>query len=209
MNRRSNIEYLPSLLAANPLCFEKAIEKILETDIRQVHLDIMDGDFVPNISFGPAVVAAIKLQYPTLFREVHLMLSHPEKFISTFIQNGAQRIYIHIEIETEAWDTSVALLQKNSIEWGIAINPETSVEKLSSKKCFLDKCARVLMMGVHPGFSGQSFISSTYERIEQVKALFPHVRLCVDGGVNDENTQRMHQQGVSSFVVGSSFFKNA
>lgn len=209
MNRRNNIEYLPSLLAANPLCFEKAIEKILKEGIPQIHLDIMDGNFVPNISFGPAVVAAIKLQYPTLFREVHLMLSHPEKFIPTFIKNGAQRIYIHIEIEAEAWDASVALLKKNSIEWGIAINPETSVEKLSSKKCFLDKCTRLLIMGVHPGFSGQSFIPSTYDRIDQIKALFPHIKLCVDGGVNDENTQRMNQQGVSSFVVGSSFFKNA
>ena len=94
MKRLSNIEYLPSLFAANPLRFEKAIEKILKEGIRQVHLDIMDGDFVPNISFGPAVVAAIKLQYPALFREVHLMLSHPEKFIPMFIQKSVHKIFL-------------------------------------------------------------------------------------------------------------------
>lgn len=201
------MEWLPSLLAANPLDFEAGLIKIEQADCGRVHLDIMDGHFVPNISFGPAVVKMVSQKHPNLFRDVHLMLSHPEDFIKKFIDVGAQRIFVHVEIEAEALEKSLEILSKNKVQWGLAINPETPVSTLEKYKHLFPGMNRLLVMSVHPGFSGQSFINDTFQRVKDLKNLYPTVQLCLDGGINKSLAEQLALLGVNNFVVGASFFE--
>ena len=201
----TNINWWPSLLAADPLQFKEGLEKIRESGSSGVHLDIMDGHFVPNISFGPSVVWAVAQNYPELFRDVHLMLSQPEDFILKFFENGAQSITIHIEIARDSLKSSLELFQKYSIPYGLAINPETPVESLAP---FLDTPPHhVLVMSVHPGFSGQAFIPETYQRVQQLRQRYPNLPLWLDGGINSKIAQDFLPLGVKDFVVGASFFR--
>ena len=201
----TNINWWPSLLAADPLQFREGLEKVRKAGLSCVHLDIMDGHFVPNISFGPSVVRAVTQNYPELFRDVHLMLSQPEDFILKFIESGAQSITIHIEIARNSLENSLRLLREHSIPYGLAINPETPLEALTP---FLDNPPHhVLIMSVHPGFSGQAFIPETYQRVQRLRRRYPKLTLCIDGGINFKIAQDFLPLGVKDFVVGASFFR--
>ena len=202
------MEWLPSILAADPLKLSAGLDKVVDRSLRSIHLDIMDGHFVPNISFGPSVVKAVKMRNPDLFRDVHLMLDQPEKFITKFIESGAQRIFIHCEISKDSFLKSLNLLEDSSIEWGLAINPDTPVDFLAQHRQWVEKMNRLLMMSVFPGFSGQSFIESTFERVKDVRKFFPDLEICVDGGVNETIANQLSELGISHFVVGSNFFKD-
>lgn len=201
------MEWLPSLLAANPLDFEAGLSKIEQAHLQQVHLDIMDGHFVPNISFGPAVVKMVSQKHPNLFRDVHLMLSHPENFIQKFIDVGAQRIFVHVEIKVKSLEKSFEILSNNKILWGLAINPETPISMLEKYKHLFLNMDRLLIMSVHPGFSGQTFIKDTVQRIKVLKNLYPTLSLCLDGGINKPLAEQLSPLGVNNFVAGSSFFE--
>jgi len=205
---KKNIEWLPSIFAANSLNFSIGLDKIVNASLKSIHLDIMDGHFVPNISFGPSVVRAVKLRNPGLFRDVHLMLDQPEKFIPVFIESGAQRIFIHCEISKDSFCKSLDLLKGSSIEWGLAINPDTSLDFLSQHRQLVEGIDRLLMMSVFPGFSGQTFIESTFERVKEVRRLFPKLEICIDGGINEVIADQLNRLGVSHFVVGANFFKD-
>ena len=201
----TNINWWPSLLAADPLQFNAGLEKIRNADLTRVHLDIMDGHFVPNISFGPAVVRSVAQNYPELFRDVHLMLSHPEDFIPTFVESGAQSITIHIEIAPSSLKKSLELLKKHKIPYGLAINPETPLEALGP---YLKEAPHhLLVMSVHPGFSGQTFIPNTYSRVQFLRQHYPDLTLYLDGGINTKIAQNFLQLGVKNFVAGASFFR--
>lgn len=203
--RPSEINWYPSLLAADPLQFEDGLEKIRRAGLSRVHLDIMDGHFVPNISFGPSTVQAVMQHYPDLFRDVHLMLSNPEDFISVFVENGAQCITIHVEIAEASLKRSLILLRKHRISYGLAINPETPLGVLTPHLCELPH--HLLIMSVHPGFSGQSFIPETYQRVRLLRQQYPNLVLYLDGGINQEIAQNFLPLGVKDFVVGASFFR--
>lgn len=202
----SEIKWYPSLLAADPLHLADGLKKIEQAQIHQVHLDIMDGHFVPNITLGPAIVAAVRKYSPQLFRDVHLMLSQPENFIPTFIENGAQNIFIHVEIAPKSLEKSIELLQKYDISWGFAINPETPTDQLQHYSMLLKETPKLLVMSVHPGFCGQSFVPNTWDRVQQLRQAFPTLELCLDGGVDDTIARRFMAVGVSNFVAGSHFF---
>jgi len=200
------MECLPSLFAAHPLDLKSGLDRVVQAGLKQVHLDCMDGHFVPNITFGPSVIKAVKEYAPQLFRDVHFMLAHPENFIERYIESGAQRIFIHLEINTVSLNNSVEMLQKSKIEWGFAINPETPVTYLEAYSDWIVKTQRLLVMSVHPGFSGQVFIPQTYERIQAIRKAFPTLDLCVDGGVTPAIANNLAKLGVGSCVRGSNFF---
>ena len=192
-------------MAADPLQFRSGLEKIRKAGLTGVHLDIMDGHFVPNISFGPSVVRAVADDYPELFRDVHLMLSQPEDFIPKFIESGAQTITIHVEIAEKSLKNSLKLFQKYTIPYALAINPETPLEALTP---FLDSSPHhVLVMSVHPGFSGQAFIPETYQRVQWLRQHYPNLKLCLDGGINQSIAQDFLPLGIKDFVAGASFFR--
>ena len=200
-------EIIPSLFAADPLRYFDALKAVECFGCRRIHLDVMDGRFVPNISFGANVVAAVAKQTPYLFREVHLMVQNPQQHIEAFVKSGAQRLFIHIELTPEILEETVRSLQSEAVDWGFAVNPETSIETLQTYRDWISKTQHLLLMSVHPGFCGQTFIEETYERIKELRVRFPHLKFCIDGGIRTLEAQRLKALGAESVVIGSAFFK--
>jgi ribulose-phosphate 3-epimerase len=200
------VEWLPSILAANPLDLRNAVEKVVQSGIKQIHLDIMDGHFVPNISFGPQIAENVHKTYPSLFLDVHLMLTRPDDFIDPFLEAGAGRIILHAELSKRIVTRSLKRLSDAACLTGLAINPETNVDVLFP---YLEDWTidRVLIMSVHPGFSGQKFIASVLPKVKMLKMRYPNVMLCMDGGINSETATQSFAYGARAFVMGASFFQ--
>lgn len=200
-------EIIPSLFAADPLRYFEALKAVERSGCRRIHLDVMDGHFVPNISFGANVVAAVAKECPQLFREVHLMVQNPQQHLEAFVRSDAQRLFIHIELVPEVLEETVYSLQSKAVDWGFAVNPETPLETLQTYQDWVLKTQHLLLMSVHPGFCGQTFIEGTYERVKELRVRFPHLKLCIDGGIRIQEAQRLRKLGVESVVMGSAFFK--
>ena len=201
------IKVAPSILAADFLHLAKDVETVnRHADI--FHLDIMDGTFVPNISFGFPVVEAIatKAKKPM---DVHLMIIHPEKYVERFAKAGASMISFHYEATLEASGEVLDLIHSFGVKAGIVINPDCPVEKIFP---YLDKADYVLLMSVFAGFGGQKFIPETLDRIKQVRKELkrigrPEVDIEVDGGVGPDNAAALAKAGATILVAGSAVFK--
>ena len=196
----------PSILAADFLHLHKDVETVnAHADI--FHLDIMDGTFVPNISFGFPVVEAIAREARKPM-DVHLMIVHPEKYVERFAKAGAAMISFHYEAALEHSDAVIDLIHSFGVKAGIVINPDCPVESIFP---YLGKVDYVLLMSVFAGFGGQSFIEDTYARIKAVKAEIKRIGspalIEVDGGVSPKNAGRLRKAGVDILVAGSAVFK--
>ena len=196
----------PSILAADFLHLAKDVETVnAHADI--FHLDIMDGTFVPNISFGFPVVEAIAREARKPM-DVHLMIVHPEKYVERFAKAGASMISFHYEAALEESDAVIDLIHGLGVKAGIVINPDCPVERIFP---YLGKVDYVLLMSVFAGFGGQSFIEETYARIRAVKAEIKRIGspalIEVDGGVSPKNAGRLRKAGVDILVAGSAVFQ--
>ena len=203
----------PSLLAADFLHLAKAVETVnAHADI--FHLDIMDGTFVPNISFGFPVVEAVAREARKPM-DVHLMIVHPEKYVERFAKAGAAMISFHYEAALDQTDTVIDLIHSFGVKAGIVINPDVPVEKIFP---YLGKVDYVLLMSVFAGlmsvfagFGGQKFIEDTYARVRAVKAELKRIGskalIEVDGGVSPKNAGRLAKAGVDILVAGSAVFR--
>ena len=195
----------PSLLAAD---FSKLAEEIKDCDSLNVdwlHLDIMDGHFVPNISFGPGIVKTID-KLTDKFLDVHLMLSEPQKYFEPFARAGADLITFHIEVHPDPV-APAKVLKEMGIKTGLSLNPPTDIEKVLP---YLKHFDLLLVMSVNPGFGGQSFIESVIPKIEKARTYIDKQNLStlieIDGGIDENNAQRVIDAGVDILVIGSSFF---
>jgi ribulose-phosphate 3-epimerase len=196
----------PSILAANFLHLSKDVDIVNEhADI--FHLDIMDGTFVPNISFGFPVVEAIAKEARKPM-DVHLMIVHPEKYVERFAKAGASMISFHYEAALEESDTVIDLIHSFNVKAGIVINPDCPVEKIFP---YLGKVDYVLLMSVFAGFGGQKFIETTYDRVKAVKKELKRIGskalIEVDGGVSPLNAGKLAKAGVDILVAGSAVFR--
>lgn len=204
----ARIEIAPSILAANFAKLGEDVRIVEEARADIIHVDIMDGHFVPNISLGIPVVASLR-KATRLPLDVHLMIEQPELYIEDFIRAGGNRILVHQEA-TVHLDRALAMIRELGAEAGAAINPATPVTMLSE---VLDKVDTVLVMTVNPGFGGQKFISNTYEKIRQLNQMRARYnasfRIEVDGGVDLENTAELARAGANTFVAGTSIFHTA
>ena len=198
-------EILPSLLAAD---FGRLADEIVRAEASgadALHLDIMDPHFVPNISFGPDVVALAKRTAPSFFRNVHLMLSRPDLMLETFARAGAQTIQIHVEADCNI-HVELKRIRALGVRAGIVLNPETPVETLLP---YLDEVDEVLVMTVHPGHGGQSFIADCVPKVAWLRKRRPELDIMVDGGINAETAVLAAKAGANQFVAGSYLFRQA
>lgn len=195
----------PSVLSANFASLQLDIANVDALGPDMFHLDIMDGHFVPNISFGPALVAVID-KMTEKYLDVHLMLSEPEKYFEPFVKAGADNITFHIEVHPDP-TAHAKQLHDYGIHAGISLNPETPIEKVLP---YLEQFEHLLVMSVHPGFGGQKFIESAIPKIEAARKFIDQHKLTtkieVDGGVDADNAKRVVDAGAEILVMGSAFF---
>ena len=196
----------PSLLASDFLNLEKDVHMLNESQAEWLHLDVMDGRFVPNISFGVPVCASIA-SVSKKWIDVHLMIVEPEKYLSTFRELGADSISVHIEACPHMHST-LSQIHALGAKAGIAVNPHTPVSCLEDVLYLADY---VCLMSVNPGFGGQKFIEHTYKKVEQLKAridkLGLDIHIQIDGGVAKGNAKQLCDCGADNLVMGSSVFK--
>ena len=201
----ARIEIAPSILASNFARLGDEVHIVEQAGAEVIHVDVMDGHFVPNISIGIPVVESLR-KATHLPLDVHLMIERPEENIERFVRAGATRVLVHEEA-TAHLDRALAMIREHGAEAGAAINPATPVDMLSE---VLDKVDTVLVMSVNPGFGGQKFIRGALEKIRQLNQLRTRYngsfRFGVDGGVDPGNIAELAQAGANTFVAGSSIF---
>jgi len=202
-----SVKVSPSILAADFANLSLECSKIDKSNADWFHLDVMDGLFVPNISFGMPIVKTIR-QLTKKPLDVHLMIVEPEKYIDEFITIGSDIITVHIEA-TNNLNQIINMIQESSLKAGIAINPETPISDL---KEYIEKVDLICLMGVNPGFAGQKFIESTNKRLVELKKLITSsgskTLIEVDGGVNYDNFQNLKSNGADVLVAGSYIFNS-
>lgn len=197
------IQILPSLLAADFGILGAEISRVAKSGAEALHIDVMDAHFVPNLSFGPDVVALARRVEPDLYRNVHLMMTRPDLYLEPFAKAGAQTIQIHVEADCDIHH-ELARIRAMGIRPGLVLNPETPVELVLP---YLKACDELLVMTVHPGYGGQKFISECLPKITAVRKRMPRLDIMVDGGVNAETAVLAARAGANQFVAGSYLFK--
>ena len=200
--KAGTIEVVPSILSGDFAELANEIAEIESAHVKMVHLDVMDGHFVPNITIGPPVVSKLR-QHSSLVFDCHLMISEPAKYIERFAEAGANHITFHIEATDEP-EAIIKRLRELGCTAGICLNPETEVEAIEK---VAKLCDMVLVMTVHPGFGAQEFMPDAAKKIAGVRELVgPDIRVEVDGGIDAETTSEVVSYGADTLVAGHAIF---
>ena len=199
------VKIAPSILSADFRCLEEEIKKVERAGADYIHIDVMDGHFVPNITIGPLIVKAAK-KCTKLPLDVHLMIENPDKYIPNFAKAGADIIMIQVEASKCLAD-DIELIIQNDAKPGVVVNPATPIETVFP---VLDKVCMVLLMTVNPGFEGQEFMPEVLPKIKKLKSLVVSRKLSVDievdGGINLETASQAVKAGANILVAGSAIF---
>lgn len=196
-----DISICPSILSANFACLIDDVNGLEKAGINILHVDVMDGHFVPNISFGVPVLSSLS-RVCDMFMDVHLMITNPIKYLKSFADAGADSITFHVECDD---DTSDCIRQIHDLncKCGIAIKPSTSIDLILP---YIDTVDMVLVMTVEPGFGGQSFMPDMLEKVRKIRKLNAEINIQVDGGINSKNASSAVDAGANWLVAGSAIF---
>ena len=197
-----SIRIAPSILAADQLRLHDAVELALKCGADELHVDVMDGHFVPNLSNGPDVVKALRRDFPDVWLDVHLMLSEPERYLETFARAGASGLTVHAEA-IQSPDTLLRI-RELGVQPGISLKPATPVSAVSA--C-LPLAERVLLMTVEPGFGGQKLMRFCAEKAPELRRMGFTGHISCDGGVTFDNTPELAALGIDTLVMGTAFFR--
>ncbi|MBD5431762.1 MAG: ribulose-phosphate 3-epimerase [Lactobacillus sp.] len=200
----------PSILNADNLNLKEKISKAVDAGITRFHIDIMDGHFVPNLSFGPELVKDFKREFPMIDAEIHLMSNQPKTLVPEFVKAGADSIELHYEaMSEEDLEYWIDYIHSNGMKVALVLNPDTSVDVLNKYAVKIDQ---LLIMTVYPGFGGQSFIENSADKIKHAREILdnlnPKVPIEVDGGIDNKTAAIAKEAGAEIFVSGSYIFKN-
>lgn len=200
--KAGTIEVVPSVLSADFARLADEIDVITSAGVRVVHLDVMDGHFVPNITIGPPVIAKLR-KVSNLVFDAHLMISEPERYAEHFVEAGADHITFHIEVAQDP-PKLIDRLHKLGCTAGLCLNPETPVDSIRD---FAPLCDMILVMTVHPGFGGQEFMPEAAKKVAQIRKIVgPAIRIEVDGGIDPETTPIVVSYGADTLVAGNAIF---
>ncbi len=201
------VKVAPSILASDFSRLGAEVRRAEAAGADLLHLDVMDGHFVPNLTIGPDVVRAVR-GCTSLPLNVHLMIENPERFFGSFVEAGANGIVFHIEVSKDA-SQNIKRLRELGVEPGMSLNPGTPVEQVFE---YLGSIDFMLVMSVHPGFGGQKFIPESLDRIrslrEEARGTNPTLDIAVDGGINDETARQVVEAGANVLVAGTALFSS-
>lgn len=197
------IKIAPSVLAADILHLEEDVRRVLDAGADMLHLDIMDAHFVPNLSFGPSLVAALRKGFPDTYLDVHLMMTDPIDYLDAFISAGASAITVHQEIGEQAL-RCLNKLREKGIHAGLSLKPATGADQVLP---LLSLCDLILIMSVEPGFGGQKMMPETLKKARQLRDAGFKGRIAVDGGIKADNAHLAVEQGIDCLVMGTGVFR--
>lgn len=196
------IKLSPSILAADPLRLGQAARMAQDAGCDELHFDVMDGHFVPNLTFGPHILKAMKQEFPQIVYDVHLMLDNPAEFVDPFIDAGADILTVHAE--ADGFVRALDRIRERGVQTGASVRPATPVECLRDALSRLD---RVLLMTVEPGFGGQKLIPEVLDKAAQLRALEFAGEIEADGGITESNAALLKEAGIGVLVMGTGFFR--